>query len=221
MVMTTTPVDNRKSYRSELWLLREIVSKLDVKLNDESLVNYKGNLPAVLATISERERLVLSERLSGSTLAEIGQRIGRTAERVRTIERRAIRKLQHPSRGRILCGLPKPKPDPWECPTLKVLTSKYSLDEIMLDQLMVNFRTANCLKTSGMKTLRDLISKSFEEISNMRNFGRKSFEHLLRELSEAESSEVLEWVKLSQEKVEKKRCPHCGQLMPSKGITEA
>lgn len=65
------------------------------------------NLQEVLSTLSPREQRVLEMRygLNGNrphTLEEVGQKFGRTRERIRQIEKRAIKKLRHPSRSRKL-----------------------------------------------------------------------------------------------------------------------
>jgi RNA polymerase primary sigma factor len=64
-------------------------------------------LEQVLSTLSAREAKVLTLRFglyNGQkyTLAEIGEKLGLTRERVRQIENRALRRLRHPSRSRPL-----------------------------------------------------------------------------------------------------------------------
>lgn len=63
-------------------------------------------LEALLGTLSEREQMVLKMRfgLLGReyTLEEVGNRFGVTRERIRQIEAKALRKLQHPSRHTLL-----------------------------------------------------------------------------------------------------------------------
>ena len=61
----------------------------------------------VLATLSPREEQVLKMRFgigkSGNhTLEEVGQDFEVTRERIRQIEAKALRKLRHPSRSRLL-----------------------------------------------------------------------------------------------------------------------
>lgn len=60
-----------------------------------------------LASLTEREQHVLSLRFGlddgeGRTLAEVGEKIGVTRERVRQIEAKALRKLRHPTKSRQL-----------------------------------------------------------------------------------------------------------------------
>jgi RNA polymerase primary sigma factor len=61
----------------------------------------------VLATLSPREERVLKMRFgigerSNHTLEEVGQDFEVTRERIRQIEAKALRKLRHPSRSRML-----------------------------------------------------------------------------------------------------------------------
>jgi RNA polymerase primary sigma factor len=61
----------------------------------------------VLSTLSEREREVLAMRYGladgrARTLEEVGREFGVTRERIRQIEAKALRKLRHPNRARML-----------------------------------------------------------------------------------------------------------------------
>jgi RNA polymerase primary sigma factor len=63
----------------------------------------------VLATLAPREEQVLKMRFgigerSNHTLEEVGQDFAVTRERIRQIEAKALRKLRHPSRSRMLRG---------------------------------------------------------------------------------------------------------------------
>lgn len=68
-------------------------------------------IEGVLSLLEPRERMVIEQRFGDKrkTLAEIGRTlprynggIGLTRERVREIEAKALRKLRHPKRARIL-----------------------------------------------------------------------------------------------------------------------
>jgi RNA polymerase primary sigma factor len=81
-------------------------------LNPQDAILYsnlaEGTL-RVLATLAPREEQVLKMRFgigerSNHTLEEVGQDFAVTRERIRQIEAKALRKLRHPSRSRMLRG---------------------------------------------------------------------------------------------------------------------
>jgi len=82
---------------------KNAVSPQDATLN----TSLAENTRRVLATLSPREARVLEMRFGigkqGShTLEEVGHGFEVTRERIRQIEAKALRKLRHPSRSRIL-----------------------------------------------------------------------------------------------------------------------
>ena len=69
--------------------------------------NLKETVTRVLASLTPREERVLRMRFgigmnTDHTLEEVGQQFSVTRERIRQIEAKALRKLRHPSRSRIL-----------------------------------------------------------------------------------------------------------------------
>jgi RNA polymerase primary sigma factor len=71
--------------------------------------NLAAQTREVLATLSPREERVLKMRFgigerSNHTLEEVGQDFEVTRERIRQIEAKALRKLRHPSRSKLLKG---------------------------------------------------------------------------------------------------------------------
>ncbi|ATG97195.1 DNA-directed RNA polymerase subunit alpha [Mesoplasma lactucae] len=56
------------------------------------------------------------------------------------------------------------------------------LDE-SIDDLDFTQRSLNCLKRAGIETLRDLVSRSEDEIQEIRNLGRKSFKEIKDKVS--------------------------------------
>jgi RNA polymerase primary sigma factor len=70
-------------------------------------VNLREQTQAVLKTLTPREEKVLKMRFgvgdgSEHTLEEVGQSFAVTRERIRQIESKALRKLRHPARSRVL-----------------------------------------------------------------------------------------------------------------------
>ena len=75
-----------------------------------SLMLLKEQLDKVLSTLTEREAKVLRLRFGledgrSRTLEEVGKEFDVTRERIRQIEAKALRKLRHPSRSKLLMPL--------------------------------------------------------------------------------------------------------------------
>jgi RNA polymerase primary sigma factor len=69
--------------------------------------NLRETTTRVLASLTPREERIVRMRFglgmnSDHTLAEVGQQFSLTRERIRQIEAKAIRKLKHPSRSKML-----------------------------------------------------------------------------------------------------------------------
>ena len=82
---------------------RAIISPAEAVIN----INLKEQTESVLKTLTPREEQVIKMRFglgdgSEHTLEEVGQRFSVTRERIRQIEAKALRKLRHPSRSRLL-----------------------------------------------------------------------------------------------------------------------
>lgn len=91
-------------------------SLLDVLVNDDSpiadktLINesLSTEVERALSTLTEREREIIKSffgiNTQEMTLEEIGEKFGLTRERVRQIKEKAIRRLRHSSRSKLLKG---------------------------------------------------------------------------------------------------------------------
>ncbi len=85
-----------------------IEDKQRLSLTDEVMLrNLSEQTHRILATLTPREEKVLKMRFgigerSNHTLEEVGQDFDVTRERIRQIEAKALRKLRHPSRARVL-----------------------------------------------------------------------------------------------------------------------
>ena len=89
-------------------------SLLDVLVNDDSpvadrtLINesLSTEVERALSTLTERERDIIKSffgiNTQEMTLEEIGEQFGLTRERVRQIKEKAIRRLRHSSRSKLL-----------------------------------------------------------------------------------------------------------------------
>jgi len=72
---------------------------------EEPPQEFADNLPGVLETLGERERLVLTLRYledEPRSLTQIAQVMGVTRERIRQIEAKTLQKLMHPTKKRAL-----------------------------------------------------------------------------------------------------------------------
>ncbi len=82
---------------------RKAVSPVDAVIH----LNLREQTQGILKTLSPREEKVIKMRFgvdggSEHTLEEVGQSFAVTRERIRQIESKALRKLRHPSRSRVL-----------------------------------------------------------------------------------------------------------------------
>lgn len=67
----------------------------------------RSEVTRALETLGVRERTILTLRFgldtgSAKSLAEVGQQVGLSGERVRQIQAFALRKMRHPSRSKLL-----------------------------------------------------------------------------------------------------------------------
>ncbi len=99
-----TPVgDEEDSHLGDFIEDRDTVLPIDAAIQS----NLREATTRVLASLTAREERVLRMRFgigvsSDQTLEEVGQQFSVTRERIRQIEAKALRKLKHPSRSRIL-----------------------------------------------------------------------------------------------------------------------
>ncbi len=89
--------------------LEDFIEDTKVKLPIDYVIDLslKDKIDEVFSTLTEREEKVLRMRFgigdgSDHTLEEVGKVLGVTRERVRQIEAKAIRKIRHPKRSRLL-----------------------------------------------------------------------------------------------------------------------
>lgn len=108
-VSLDTPVGENKETR--LADLIPDANAVDPSMGTERSV-VREQLLAVIATLTERERVILELRHglldhNPQTLEQVGGRFGVTRERIRQIEAKALRKLRHPMRLGKLFDLPE------------------------------------------------------------------------------------------------------------------
>jgi RNA polymerase primary sigma factor len=99
-----TPIgDEEDSHLGDLIEDKNAIAPIDATIQS----NLRETTARVLASVTPREERVLRLRFgigmnADHTLEEVGQQFSVTRERIRQIEAKALRKLKHPSRSRIL-----------------------------------------------------------------------------------------------------------------------
>ena len=101
-----TPVgDEGDSHLGDLIEDKNAILPIDAAIQS----NLRETTTRVLASLTPREERILRMRFgigmnTDHTLEEVGQQFSLTRERIRQIEAKALRKLKHPSRSRVLRG---------------------------------------------------------------------------------------------------------------------
>jgi RNA polymerase primary sigma factor len=105
LVSLETPVFTEK----DSTLLGEFVEDSDYKAPDDTVLekSLKDEINSVLETLTQKESEIIQFRfgLNGKiplSLKEVGDKFRLTKERIRQIEKKAIRRLKHPSRSQYL-----------------------------------------------------------------------------------------------------------------------
>ena len=65
----------------------------------------------------------------------------------------------------------------------KAQDSKDKMLELTIEELDLSVRSFNCLKRANINTVKDLISKTEDEMMKVRNLGRKSLEEVINKLA--------------------------------------
>ena len=180
------------------------------KFSEMLLLNYKdivvnidNNWYYVCDTLTPREALFITLYYrDNKTYKEIAKEYGITKERVRQIINKGLRRIAHPSRIRLL-AIPKEKLNEYktfndqideEIAKLKRELHQIKIDGVnyitnttkstSIEELDFSTRTYNALKRAKINTLDDLISHTVEDISRIRNLGRKSLKEIFLKLYE-------------------------------------
>lgn len=172
---------------------------LNAILDDCYDVNLRVFLNLLSEKISVREKEVLECRFKHlMTLEETGKRFGVTRERIRQVESKGIRKLRRELTkndgsvsleefkqlnlrfGRLLTILKKQQ----------IIGSALEFDdelifkEMSIEYLGLNVRSYNCLKRAGINTIDDLLAIDKEQLKQVRNLGRYSYNEIIERLND-------------------------------------
>lgn len=165
--------------------------------------DQEAGLEHVLSTLTEREQQAIAEYFgNGGTLESTAKLWNVTKERARQIIAKAVRKLRHPMRFKIikygLDGWNRRKAIEQEDLMLDaqeaMLIHRRAIVEQLLDEkvekytgttiedMNLSVRTYNCLGRAGIRTLNDLLdyarNNGEEGLYRIRNLGRKSVAEL-------------------------------------------
>ena len=182
----------------------------DSKFSEMIVLNYKdivanidNNWDYVCNTLTPREAVFITLHYKNNkTYKEIAKEHGITTERVRQIILKGLRSITHPSRIRLI-AIPKEKLNAYktfndqideELARLKRELHQIKTDGVNyitvvtkatdIEELDFSTRTYNALKRAKINTLDDLISHTAEELSRIRNLGRKSLKEIFLKLYE-------------------------------------
>jgi len=172
---------------------------------------YIPGISAAVATLSEREQGVLACRFQRKlTLEQTAKEYCVTRERIRQIEAKALRKLRHPIKANMMKAVPltelqahvsehqrlldeyawlkkafvalaQKKAEPGVIIPMAEYASRL---EMPIEHLDLSVRSYNCLRKAGKNTVGDVAEMTVNELSKVRNLGRKSMEEVMQKLRE-------------------------------------
>lgn len=172
---------------------------------------YIVGISEALATLTEREQGVLLLRFQQKkTLAQCGKECNVSQERIRQIEAKAIRKLRHPSRLKMMKAIPPSElQELWadytklqsehewlkkafesitaqkaEPSTVTAMVEQAAVLDTPLENLDLSVRSYNCLRRAGKSTLGDLSKMTEDEMKRVRNLGARSLMEVVAKLKE-------------------------------------
>lgn len=164
-------------------LLKILIPNIEERIS-EKIKNSK---------LGERETEILILRIfDEKTLEQVANRYGVTRERIRQVEARAYRKLRHPQTR--FYEILDTKDFDYYCKVitemLNLIQHKISKEEIeksdeeyledfTLEDLNLSIRPYNVLKRNGISNMKELQDYSKEEIAQLKNLGRRSFEEVV------------------------------------------
>lgn len=157
------------------YIIEIISSKESIEKGVYSFI--KDRIEKDLSNLTEREREVLKMRNGlfyynkPYTLEEVAQVFGVTRERIRQIESKAIRKINHYQR--------KQRFNQVNETSKEVIT-----DNTPVEELDLSVRSYRCLKRANINTVGELTLKTEEEMMRIRNLGSKTLKEIIQKLEE-------------------------------------
>lgn len=177
------------------------------KDNSHAETTYIKGLYEQINTLDDKEQACLFLRYKeGLTLKACGERYGTSAQSIRQIINRAIRKLRHRSRAYYYEAVPKAELKRLESRYEHLSEKNHQLNEALhvlnasdidpdavillanmlkpkhleahICELKLNTRSYNGLARAGLLTVKDIISTPENELRRMRNLGPRSLEEI-------------------------------------------
>lgn len=163
---------------------------------------YKVYVPALMDAIgklTEREQEVLELRFKHlMTYEQCGRRLCVTRERVRQVEKKALRKLMHPSFRKTYLLDTLSKAFEVAAEKAKVERENMALRQqlsdmgvrfapetgtaetpVGIENMELSVRSFNCLRRAGIRTVQDLRGMTVQRLKGVRNLGRRSLEEVI------------------------------------------
>lgn len=182
----------------------DIAEADEIYNNAINIPDFKGTIEYVLFTLSDRERAAMKYRFEElKTFDEIAKILGVCRERARQINNKALRKLRHPSRANYIRygingfieNLKSNYERALDIINKDLATAKTELSNIKkeseqvkeipaiyLEDMDFSVRTYNCLKRAGINTLADCLTLTYDDLTKIRNLGRRSAEEVIAKL---------------------------------------
>ncbi len=177
--------------------------------------DFMPSLAYVLALLTDREQTVIEKRYKEHrTYEDIGKEFGVTRERIRQVEQKALRKLSHQTRRKILqYGVREYYLNSDINTAMREITraanamnrivgaiestdgavdtmkdiAKQIADERKsesIEKLDLSVRSYNCLKRANITTLEDLSNISEKQLKKVRNLGLRGCEEIKAKMRE-------------------------------------
>lgn len=199
-------------------LLSAIVGQTSLVPPETMSSDRLSGLQYALSTLDDREQEVILQRFRDHrSRSEIGLDFGISPERIRQIENKTIRKLREPSRWNYIklgvAGYMQKRTKDFysqgynagyksgyetgvhdEQNGVKLAYQDSKLLNLTIENMNLSIRSFNCLKRVNCERIGDVARLRDEEISTMRNLGKKSADEIARKLNEL-GIQYTEWDK--------------------------
>lgn len=141
-------------------------------------------LQKALNTLTDREKDIIEARFGLITgipkrLEDVGRERGVTRERIRQIEAKALRKLRHGSRKKIVFIDSDKGYIQNVLPGQSITERDWTIDQL---HYYLPTRTIHALKNNGIQTIPQLVNCSYKDLVKMRNIGEISATRIQQKL---------------------------------------